>query len=445
MFEIIGLSLIAFAIFIILIIAASLRTVVSTNDVHIVQSTKHTVSFGKDQSAGNTYYAWPSWMPVVGVRTTRLPMSVFSENLVDYNAYDKERLPFVIDVIAFFRIVDSNTAAQRVASFSDLQGQLKGILQGAIRSILAGNEINMILEGRSEFGRQFTEAVDHQLKEWGVVNVKNIEFMDIRDAQGSRVIANIMAKKQSFIDMESRTAVASNRQAAETAEIAANQTVNLRKQEAEQMVGVRTAEAAREVALATQQAQQSVKAAEKETTERTMAVKMVEQVRGAEIIKATRIVEADQQKVATVTIAEGAKQVVILAAEGSLAAAELNAKGVQAQGLAKAEAEKALQLAPVAAQITLAKEIGGNENYQTYLIKVRGIEAGQVVGVEQAKALGHADIKIIASTGSPADGLSNVRELFTAKGGQAIGAMFEGLQNTETGAAIIEALTKKSK
>jgi flotillin len=34
----------------------SLRRVVSTNEVHIIQSAKRTVSFGKDQDAGNTYY-----------------------------------------------------------------------------------------------------------------------------------------------------------------------------------------------------------------------------------------------------------------------------------------------------------------------------------------------------------------------------------------------------
>jgi flotillin len=33
----------------------SLRRVVNTNEVHIVQSSRETVSYGKDQGAGNTY------------------------------------------------------------------------------------------------------------------------------------------------------------------------------------------------------------------------------------------------------------------------------------------------------------------------------------------------------------------------------------------------------
>ena len=50
-------------------------------------------------------------------------------------------------------------------------------------------------------------------------------------------------------------------------------------------------------------------------------------------------------------------------------------------------------------------------------------------------------MKIIAQTGAPSDGLSAVGELFTARGGQAIGSALEGLKNTEAGAAILHAVT----
>ena len=56
----------------------------------------------------------------------------------------------------------------------------------------------------------FTDEVASQLKEWGVESVKNIELMDIRDLHGSEVIANIMKKKKSQIEMESRVTVAEN-------------------------------------------------------------------------------------------------------------------------------------------------------------------------------------------------------------------------------------------
>ena len=97
--------------------------------------------------------------------------------------------------------------------------------------------------------------------------------------------------------------------------------------------------------------------------------------------------------------------------------------------------------ATVNPQIILAKEIGENEGYQTYLIRVKQVEATRDVGIAQAGALEKADVKIISQTGTPTEGLNAVGELFTAKGGQAIGSAFEGFKNTEAGAAIIHAVT----
>ena len=414
-----------FALFAIL--AMLFRVVVSTNDVHIVQSAKRTVSYGKDQPAGNTYYKWPAWVPFIGVRVIVLPVSVFNVTLDGYAAYDKGRVPFKIDIMAFFRIKDSNVAAQRVASFKDLTDQLRGILQGAIRSILATSEIEEILEGRSQFGEKFTIAVDTQLEAWGVTNVKNIELMDIRDGDESEVIANIMAKKKSLIERQSRTEVAENIRAAKEAEIVAAREVNLRAQEAEQQVGQRTAEKDKQVGIAKQKAQQEIKEQEAVTATKTMAVKQIEQVRAAEIEREAKVVAADQ-----------AKKQTVIAAEGNLEQAKLHAQGVEVEGKARGEAEKAVLLAPVNAQITLAKEIGENQGYQQYLLGIKEIDKNQVVGVAQAQALQDAEIKVIANAGNVVTGVETVMDLLTTKGGTQIGSMLEGLAQTETGKAILK-------
>jgi len=423
-----GLAVVApFVLFILL--AMAFRIVVSTNDVHIVQSAKKTVSYGKDELGGGVYYKWPSWVPVVGVRTITLPKSVFDVSLDSYAAYDKGRVPFVIDIIAFFRITDSNMAAQRVFSFEELKDQLANILRGAIRTILASSEIEDILEGRSKFGEMFTKEVDEQLKQWGVQTVKCIELMDIRDASGSQVIANIMAKKQSLIEKESRVAVAENKRAAQTAEIEAQRAVLVSQQDATQQVGLRTAEQEREVGIAKEQALQAIKDQGKVTAEKDMLIKQVTVVRAASIEKEAQVVKAQQTKETTVLIAEG-----------SLQQQKLDAEAVLAQGTSKAEAEKLMQLAPVQAQIVLAKEIGANEGYQAYLVNLRKVEAAESVGIEQAKALEKADVKIISTVGSPPEGLSNVMDLFSAKGGMQIGAALEAISNTPAGKAITEKL-----
>ena len=430
----------------------SLRRVVSTNEVHIVQSSKLTTSYGKDTSNGTTYYEWPSWIPVIGVTKIVLPVSVFDLDLTDYEAYDKGRLPFRVDIKAFFRISDSNLAAQRVASFDELHKQLKAIVQGAVRTILASNEIESIMQGRATFGEQFTHEVSTQLTNWGVVAVKNIELMDIRDSQSSAVIHNIMEKKKSYIEMESRTEVASNMKTAQIAEIEAQRETDMKKQLALQQVGIQTATKEREVGIANEQSTQAIQEEQRVTKEKEMAVIKVAEVNQAEINKQVQVVKAEQDKQTGIIQAEGIKLRVTINAEGEKAKAVLDAEGlleskkresegIALEGNARAEAEKAMQLAPVQAQIVLAKEIGENVGYQQYLITVEQIKANQVVGVEQAKALEKADIKIIANSGDASSGIAKLGDVLSAKGGTSIGAMLEGLAQTETGKAVVDKIT----
>ena len=94
-----------------LVVALLFRRVVKTNEVHIVQSGGKTTSYGKDTGNGNVYYAFPSWLPLIGVSTIVLPVSVFSIKIDNYEAYDLERLPFVVDITAFFRVSVSNLAS----------------------------------------------------------------------------------------------------------------------------------------------------------------------------------------------------------------------------------------------------------------------------------------------------------------------------------------------
>ena len=185
-FVVIGMIVLIALLMIGLVLALLYRRVVKTNEVHIVQTNRDTKSFGKDTNNGNVYYAFPSWIPKLGVSTIVLPMSVFDVRINDYEAYDLERLPFKVDLTAFFRISESNLAAQRVSNFEDLQAQLEAIIQGSVRSILSSKNLNDILQMRSELGQDFTDAVREQLRNWGVEPVKAIELMDIRDSGDSK-------------------------------------------------------------------------------------------------------------------------------------------------------------------------------------------------------------------------------------------------------------------
>lgn len=402
------------------------RIVVPTNMVHIVQSRAKTTPFGTGQAAGNVYWSWPSWVPRIGVTVIELPVSNFDLSLEGYEAYDRDRVPFMVDVAAFFRVKDTAVAAQRVSSMVELRGQLEQIVQGAVRKVLASDVIDTIMLERAQFGAQFSGEVKSQLEEWGVESVKSMELMDIRDGRESKVISNIMAKKTSHIEMLSRTEVAANHKAAETAEIEARQIVEIRKQEAEQAVGERTAQKNQAVGIADQQSRQEVLTQEKITTERNMEVLRVQNVRLAEIERDQAVVGAEQTK-----------QTTIIVADGDLEAKRRVATGIKLEGEARADAEKAMQLAPVEAQIVLAKEIGQNTSYQQYLVTVEAIKAHLAVGTEQAQALQKADVRVIANTGAPTEGARDVMGLFSSKGGTELAGMIEAVAQTPMGRAVL--------
>lgn len=446
-----------------------LRRIVPTNEVHIIQRGSETISYGKgsNDSKGNVYYEFPSWIPKYGVTKTILPVSVFDVTLNEYEAYDIGRLPFLVDIKAFFRVNDSNTAAARISSFQELKAQITDIVRGAVRSIMANAELEKIMGERAQYGEQFTKMVKDQLGNWGVQPVKNIELMDVRDSRGSEVIANIMAKKSSEIEMQSRSEVAENMKKAKEAEIKAKREVDLQQEEANQQVGKKHAEVEQEVGLANEKARQAVNEQAKITAEKNMEIQRVNAVKAAEIDRETAIIAAEQDKKVVVTNAEARKEQIelesnankiqiVLNAEAKKEQMELEAQAIatqgkkqaeaiEAKGKAEAEAKRLMELAPVNAQIELAKEIGENQGYQDYLVRLEQIKALCEVGIEQAKNLGKADIKINTMANDVPSSLEKVTDIFTPKGGLNLAGALETLSQSDIGKQVVEKLTKKSK
>lgn len=453
--------------FIIIAYFFSLRRIVPTNVVHIVQRGSKTVSYGIGKGS-NVYYEFPSWLPNIGVIVRILPVSNFDIDLSKYSAYDKDRVPFVVDVKAFFHIADTNKAAEKVESFEELRKQLENVVQGAVRSILAKSKLEEIMEERSIFGDKFTESVKQDLQNWGVEPIKNIELMDVRDADGSIVIHQIMAKRMSAIEMESRTEVAQNKRTAEQAELQAQKEIDVTRADTErisgeaqaksqELIGIAKADSAKKSGIALQESASEIARAEILTAEQRMGVIKINQIKQAEIDKETIIINAEQEKRKIEIDAEANKFRVETEAFARLAAKKKDAEGVisigsaeaeiiKAKGMAEAESKKAMELAGVTAQTTLAQEIGENKPYQDYLIKIKEVEVSQVIGVAQyeatATALSNADLKLLVNSGDVNSGVSKFSELFSSKGASQLNGLFESLKQTEEGKNILTSLEK---
>lgn len=435
----IGVSVVAFLIvFFTLKWLFSLRRVVPTNEVHIVRQGSKTMVYGTPERgnaeqntlfSGNSYYEFPSSIPVLGVSVTKMPLSIFGIDINDFDAFDKDRVPFVVDIQSFFRISDYEVAASRIRDIEELKGQLLSIVQGAVRSILAKDLLNSIMEERSKYGQEFTDEVKEELKSWGVETVKNIELMDMRDAAREEVISNIMKMKKSEIEKTSRVTVAKNNQEAREAEISAQKEIDLKDQDAQKEVGLRKAEVTKEVGIANEKSSQEVKEQAKVTKEKEMEVKKVETVKQAEMDKEAKVITA-----------EALKREKELNAEADLIQTTKQSEGIKLKGDAEAEAEKKMQMASVEAQLKLANEIGENEGYQKYLVEIRQVEANEKVGLAQAENIKGADIKIIAGAGDVTGGISNAMGALSPKGGFNIAGAIEALAATDAGKELLSKL-----
>jgi len=457
------------------VLAKEFRVVVAPSEVHTVQSANERVSYGTVNKAklmegvdadtewdipemkGNSYYRFPEWWPKVGVTVVEMPLSVFSVDLMRYSAYDLNKVPFEVDIMAFFRIANPAIASERIESFDELHGddgQLNAILQGSARKLLASYTIERIMHERKELSEAFTSEVRDQLKEWGVVTVKDIEIMDIRDPadDSSKVIHNIQAMEQSRIERESRVVVADNMKQAEVSETVAKRDADIAVEQASQQVGERQAEKTRMIGVADEQAQQSIQAEAKTTKEREMDVIKVAEVKQAEIDKDVNVVKANEEKEVTVVgseaereqqriVAEGYKDETVLKSEGDLAQETNRATGIQLVGEAEADAKRLLNMADVEPELTLAEGIGENPGYQSFLNTEKAINANRDVGVAAAGALEKGDLKVIVNGGSANEGVNGLMGLFDGSaGGTQLGAIIDGALNTEGGAALLNRL-----
>ena len=438
-------------------IVTKLRKVVPTNEVHIVQRRTKSLPHGKGLQWGNVYLAWAPWVPFFWIAVQKLPLSIFSLQLNGYKAYDTWKVPFQVDITAFFEIKDPVLAAEKIFTITELKDQLNETVKWVVRKILASRDVVDIMESRSDIKEEFYKEVFSAVKAWGV-DLKNVEFMDIKDAEWSQVITNIMMKKRSLIESESEIEVAENQkkaiiekenktsearaQAAEAKSRAdiiesdAQREAELKRIENEKLTQNKDIEKDRILSIQKEEAKQNFYDAEKNTKIKMLAVKQVEDEKTAEIAKSIEIIRAEEQKQKSIIDAEGAKAQVELEATWEKMRIESIwiAKAKELDYIGTAEAKNKAQMADALNVFTTAS--------LWFMVKQLEVELAEVVDLEKAKALQHADIKVISTWKNGWEWVNSFMDLFSANGGTNIGAMVEAAKNTMWEEKVAELMKK---
>ncbi|MCP4523089.1 MAG: hypothetical protein GY828_02615 [Candidatus Gracilibacteria bacterium] len=449
-------------------VVTQLRKVVPTNEVHIVQRGSKSVPHGKGLQGGNVYLAWAPWVPVFGVAVQKLPLSIFSLQLNGYKAYDTGKVPFQVDITAFFEIRDPVLAAEKIFTITELKEQLNETVKGVVRKILASRDVVDIMESRADIKEEFYKEVFSAVKAWGV-DLKNVGFKDNKDAEGSQVITNNKKKKRSLIESESEIEVAENQkkaiiekenkdaearaQAAEAKSKAdiiesdAQREAELKRIENEKITQNQDIEKDRVLSIQKEVAKQNFYESEKETKVKMLAVKQVEDEKNAEIAKSIELIKAEEQRQKVVIDAEGAKSQIQLEAEAEKIKIELEAeaekKKIESIGIAKAKELDYIGTAEAKNKAQMAESLNiFTDESLGYMVKELEVNLAEIVDLEKAKALSKADVKVISTGANGGEGVKSFMDLFSANGGTNIGAMVEAAKNTMGEEKVAELMKK---
>lgn len=457
-----------FIILFILYIITQLRIVVPTNEVHIVQRKRASVPYGRGFD-GNVYIAWPSFLPFIWVEVQRLPLSIFTIKVDQYKAYDSWKVPFIVDVTAFFVVKEPEIAAQKISNIDELKEHLNETLKWVIRKTLAWKDIIEIMESRVEIKEEFYKEVLDSVKSWWV-DLKNVEFMDIRDPDdwASRVIDNIMNKKRSQIEAESQIEVAENQkratiekenkaaeararaaEAKSKADIVEYNSIReseLKRIENEKITKQQEIEKERELSLRREESTQKLSEATKLTRERELAIQKLEQEENAEIHKRIEIIKAEEERERVRIDAEAKKVRIELEtkAENDRMTSSAEAKKIAIELEAQAEKNRIQQIAEARARevnyIWTAEARNKTEMAEAlnmfttaslnYMIKELEAWVTRDVDLEKARALSKADIKVISTWENWWNWVKNFMDLFSANWWANVWAMLETFKKT---------------
>jgi len=404
-----------------LLIMARLRTVVPPNKIDIVIRRRsstiycankeyfikpkrdpetglvvpHTESDLKGIAINSVYYHIPSWVPAFGMYVRRLPLQMMEIKVPNFVAFDENRARFECDIVAFCAIVDGVTASMRMPETSDaLQQQVRQVVWATMRDSTTKMTVRTIINNRKKIIDSIRDPLKEALDEWGL-GLKDIEIIEFKDAEGTKVITNISSIREQEIETEARQKNANQIMEAKLVEAETDEKAKMREIERDEEVEKRKQDKLK--LIATQ---------EKEAKSEMLEVIRVDKVKNQEIEKEKAKVFAEQEREVAKIDAEKQKEVeeIIkkqkqLAGEGDKLRDIEQAKGkaapIREMGLAEADIIEKKLIAEAKGKDELQKALNkfGISGIKA-MTAIREIEKDENVYSKLAESVKYADTKV---------------------------------------------------
>lgn len=403
MSNIILIALIAVVLIIILCAFAWYRITPPTEAHLVITPSKKMIVSSDDSIATDgkkTYFSIPSGIPLIG-RQVRIMDLTIKEAVVEQESYEKNQARFKVKSSTKYRISNVNRAAETFDNDEELRKQLEEVIISSTNAVAALYDVVDMRSKKKQMSQAIHEEMQDDLEQWGL-SLISFQLIDFRDTEDSKIISDISKRRE--VEIEARTR-----------EENAEKKKNARIKEADAEELAKSREIAKDQVIAEREQNKEQKIAEqrKLAEQKRFDVVQVQVVRQAEIDKEKAIVQANQNK-ETETINKETKKLI---GEGDRLKQEEIAKGeaapIREKGLAEAEAKEKLQAA--------LNKFGDKAIMALTAEKI--VEMQKEVGIETAKALTAADVKVFAG----GDG--------ETKNGFDLGKMISAMSASNDGAA----------
>jgi regulator of protease activity HflC (stomatin/prohibitin superfamily) len=115
-------------------------------------------------------------IPVVD-RMVRVDLRTITLNVPPQEVITKDNVPVRVNAVAYFRIVDPNSAIVQVENFMSATSQIS---QTTLRSVLGQHQLDELLSEREKINTILQEIIDESTAPWGIkvtiVEVKDVEI-----------------------------------------------------------------------------------------------------------------------------------------------------------------------------------------------------------------------------------------------------------------------------
>ena len=409
------LVLLLLAVLVAFVILAKLYTIVPADHADVViQRGKMKVfsSHTEYNAAGKAaYFKIPAWFFILGLGMTvhRVPLRIMAIGIPKFLAFDSERARFLCNIVSYVVVTDPVEAAKRFGGdLEELHRQVAKIVQATTRDATTKMPIREIINNREDIIGRITPPLSKAIKHWGL-DLRDVELVEFSDPTKEEyphedpphVIKDISSITEEQINSEARQKNANQRMEARLKEAVAEE--NARKREIQKD---------EEVSKREQDKDKMVAEKQKLALAEQLEVAKVDQVKNAHIQKEKALVIASQNREVEVINKEQKH----LVGQGDMLMQLEQAKGLAApireKGYAEADAKMKLQDAlnrfgPDAIRALVAEQL---------------VEMQRQVGIETAKALLNAELKVFAGGG-------------TAEAGFDFGALIESVSVANPGTA----------